>query len=594
MKKGLILMAMAFAGAATGIYGNEYKPVLPKADPTEKVIVLDITPEKGDSSDGMKLRVFDMLETLTALQGLANRENLEKVYLLGMPVRIFFLPESAEGQPVNSSKAGPGDPGREMLENGMIPYPKTYPKLDRSKEYPALAWMLKRYQDRVKGLVLIPTSNKEENVGARAAGVNACTFEGLLPVCDSVHDFIKNEGYDFPVRYDLRKMNNIEAFHWSLEKYIDAPDRSLQVIGYGPQGANPPIMNDYWVVNKVYCYFLCGIMRRDTEEDKKRHRKEIAVLSKLLNKKHYPKGTVNIGDSEGPHLIPDIQDLGYTVVCGHIPNASVTSSIPTDPSTFEPAPEAKALDVDPNGVYITFNGNDGDAIDFNIYIQYKNLLHDPAAKQGVPMAWKVNPYFIDLFPTWYAWHTRQYRDTVDLTISFNDGGCPKDPEGYVEWLRQLKHYIANSNGSLRIMNYFGPFRIRNCTRGIMKDVSQQTDLLYIFRAYQGFGKPPAWFVANDTVFSNQVGGAGQTPQSLADEIAKHINAAPAGRPIFFMARLGVDHERDLNARRGTIPFTMAKEIMDVLKADPSVKRKLYFVPPRDLAATVKANFKKVQ
>lgn len=572
------------AAASPACIAGQYEPLLPKASPVERVVVLDFKPEKNANDMGV---VRDALHTITCLQGLYNRDSDTKVYILGLPVRLFWYAESDKGQPLNGSVMGPGgDPTMAMIEDGMLPYPISYPKLDQSKKFPVLNILLKTCKDKIRGLALIPSGNGQPVTGAQTAGVNACVFEDILPVTDDVRRYIEAEGYDFPVIYDLREMDNVEALEWSIgQGYLDATGRARTVINYGATGANPPIMNDYWVACRVFGYFLSGKNEKEKNPaERKRREAEQAAVSLFLNENNYPKGTVNIGDSEGPHLIPTIQGSGYTVVCGHVPNASVTSGIPTDPSTFRPALPAESLAIDPNAAYISFSGNDGDAIDFNLYPQYKNLKNDPARNE-VPMSWKINPYFIDLFPTWFAWHTKNIPAEADLCISFNDGGAPKDEAGKNGWLNQLAHYTKNSNGSLKHMNYFGPFSAASCRYGVMKDIAEHTDIRYVFRAYQSFNTPPEWAVENGTIYSSIVGGSGDTPAELAEELAHWINETPREQPVFIMARIGVDPSNDRNARRGTVPFTMAMEVISHLEKNDTGGRPIRYLAPRDLAET---------
>ncbi len=247
---------------------------------------------------------------------------------------------------------------------------------------------------------------------------------------------------------------------------------------------------------------------------------------------------------------------------------------------MQPADEPAEIDVVADGLYLAFHGNDGDAIDFAYAVSLSSLLTDPARGE-LPMAIKVNPYWIDLFPTLYAWHTEQAGGPIDLVVSMNDGGAGNTAEGEAGWRRQLAHYLDHANGSLRIANYFGPF---DAGRGRVMGSFADLGINHVFRAYQGFrGQPMRWATRNGCVHSNMVGTANATPVETAEQVRQAVAQVPAGEPAFVLVRLGVDPDRDLNARRGSYAFTMAQEVIDALEAEPPVGRTIHLVPIRDLA-----------
>ena len=301
------------------VKGYSYTPVLPKTSPTDSVIVLDFGPLKESTL------FMPALHTITALQGLINRQSSTKILIKNLPIRVFRYPEK-DHKDFNGSIVGPGSPSDHWFEDGMIPYPVREPEIKQNSEHPMLLWMLQNYSHLVKGKTLFTFEYSPWGLGSAAAAVNSCTFEDYLPVSDRLNEWMENNGFQFEIKYDLQGKNNMEALKWSVNKYMDHPRRNNQWVYFY---SSPAIMNDYVVATGTFSYVLEG-REAKTELD------ELSLLSLVLNENNYPPGTVNIGHIEGPHIIQPAQGLGYTAVAGQIPNASVTSSIPTDPSSFCP------------------------------------------------------------------------------------------------------------------------------------------------------------------------------------------------------------------------------------------------------------------
>jgi len=565
----LLLALLLGASLSAPSLAADYQPILPKTGPTERVLVLDASVTKKNGNRGTI-----QFETLSSasLQGLINRDSTTKIFIKNLHTRIFMNPESDDLK----TGGGKGDAYALMLE--QIPYPQETVQLKETETYPVLLWLMENYADRVKGYTLVKQGWHHKDHGAIAAAINSCTFESLLPVTPHVRNYLRSKGFNKPVVYDLTEMDNATALDWSMEKYLHRPDVNRSVINYVD---NYYDMNDYFVAVKAYSFSLTGKGLKGVEDHE-----EPKLIGKLLNKDNFPLGTLVIGDSEGPHMITPMQKEGYQVICGHISNCSVTSSIPTNPQSFRPAAAGVAHPIDPNAAYISFSGNDGDAIDFGLYVGAKNLANDPMAGH-VPMSWKINPVFIDLFPTLYAWHTHQYPETVQLAASLNDGGAPHGEEGFAEWCQMFRHWIDHSNSSLRHFVYLGSY-------GVALNVEKffaSTGGHYTYRGYDsrpGFGRTQ-WKRLDGMVLSNLVGQAFHNPQQTAAEARKSITQFDTeGQPVFIMIRLGIDNSRHLNARRGTIPFTMAHEVQEALSADPNIQRKLIYLSPADLATTYKA------
>ncbi|MCH5377255.1 MAG: hypothetical protein JJ992_25105, partial [Planctomycetes bacterium] len=168
-----------------------------------------------------------------------------------------------------------------MLDDGLLPFPATTAKLDPGKKYPALSCLLSRYKAVPKGKVLCPEAGKSTS-GPRAAAVNACTFEDVLPLTDKLDAYVRGEGVELPLMADTRTMDEMAAFDWSVSRYMSHPKRNRQLLGFqGDIGRNTPIMVDYFVATGTFCYFLDTESINDPEP-------EDAKFGVLADAKHYP------------------------------------------------------------------------------------------------------------------------------------------------------------------------------------------------------------------------------------------------------------------------------------------------------------------
>ncbi|MFZ5830657.1 MAG: hypothetical protein ACOY3P_11245 [Planctomycetota bacterium] len=540
---------------------------LPKTGPTERILVLDVAKDKGGAESDAALMA------IACLQGLVNRQTSEKIYLKSFPIRIYDSPEK---------EAGPGDFYQHALDDGLIPYPAETPAVDTSKRYPVLSYLTKRFARLLQGKVRYSSFRD----GSKVAALNACTFDSLLPLTPELDRYLSAEGIALEQKADVRGMGYEAAFDWSMERYIDRAERNRQVIAFPSQGT--PAMCDYWVATHTFAYYLPRMKVSQLGGKKKT---EVAVpesiderYARLLDPKHYPLGVPNIGEVEGVGGIPRMQQLGYTCVCGEVPNASATSSIPLSAAEFQPAPKPKAQAIDADAVYISFHANDGDAIDW-VYLAYKNLRNDPASG-NVPMAWKINPYFIDLFPTLTAWFSRQHPEQIDLMFSMNDGGGPPAGPGREHWEKAYRSHFVRSEGAVQTALYFGPVK-----PAWPVTFFGDAGALYVVRGYQGRPDDNAtqWLLVDGTVTSDSTGMAGEGPEGLYRRIKDAIARSTSGQPQFIMGRLGIWNKpgapEPYNTRRGIFPASAAKVTIDLLESDPAIGRRLVFLPPRDLAAT---------
>jgi hypothetical protein len=398
----------------------------------------------------------EALASTACLQGLINRRGGEKVYLTGFPTRWLWDAESG----------GPGDAGRDILEQNLIPVPREERSEELSqppyagKKYPALLWLLDHYiKNRrvpLRGKIIAPAAVSPQVNMAICAAITASGFEDALFVSEAILPFLDEHGWGdarLPVVFDLRGKNNQEAARWVLDRYGFRHDlnKSLVILQDNVGDLCVPAWFDYIAATKTLAFYL-----RSGETGPEEDMYHDILVGPDIKNPRFPYGTLVIGGVENQRdCIQQMERMGYNPTYGHLPNASVTSALVTDPTTFRPADQPAALPVDPNGAYIAYNDVDGDALDFTLTM-FKNLLHDPASGQS-PMGYRVNPLLMDLFPTMFAWFTRFHPDTTDLVMSMNDASSPYTPEGEAFWRVRYKYYIEHCNGAINLLNHFNPW-----------------------------------------------------------------------------------------------------------------------------------------
>ena len=393
--------------------------------------------------------------------------------------------------------------------------------------------------------------------------MNVCTFEGALPLTEQLDDYAKAAGFEWPLMADTRGMDNEKAMDWSMARYMDDPRRNPSLVAYiGDIGSNAPTMNDYFVATYTFAYFLkTPTLREPHPLDR--------LYEAITDVKYYAQGTPHIGPLEGGKAIQRLQKLGHTPVVGFVSNVSVTSSIALQPETFVATPfEAQA--VDPNGLYMAWEvHDDGDAGDVMTNYMYASLRADPQTG-SFPAGIRINPYLIDWFPTQYRWFTAL--PNTDIVASMNDGGASYTEAGQAFWTQTYKNYMARSNGSLRIINYFGHQR---------EPFLSELNPSLVIAGYYGSSKGPQWNLFENPVRSAHVieWGPAQNGVEVYPFLEKKVrevlqDPANQGRPIFMMCR------------SKNVP-TQLKIDMERLQKEPFVNRKVYWLRPGNLGATVR-------
>jgi len=545
-----------------GESATPYKPLLPYTSPTEKILVVDLQQDKNNAGSGFYTEAEDVVYAASALQGLINRQSGTKVYLLNMPMRFYW----------NNEHGDLGNPQYMMLGDEFTPCPKEYVKLDAGKRFPALSWLVQNYSHLLKGMILAPhNASGYDHVGARNAAITACAFEDALYAPPIVEDYLRQEGVKLPVIANTRDMGRVEAFNWSVTRYLNDPKRCRNLVAFHDNSAQSgPAMVDYWVATRTFCFFLMP-----------REKKELELFPEILNESNYPAGTFVIGGPESVHAINPIQNQGYIAGYGPSPNVSVLSSFRVAPEKLTPPAAAKPLPIDPNGLYVALNCPDGDAIDFLYQSMLKSYHYSPSAG-AYPMGIKLSPYLYDLSPTVFAWYARQYPETANLITCLNDGHIPSTPAGTRAYQDIQKHYAANSNGNLQIANFFG-----TSAHGV-SDIATLRDIGYRDVMVGVSGRRdeiiPEWCVKDGVIFYYQVGFAWHEAEQVAEDIIRNGRMFPPGTPAFVAARAV--------SKNGDLAVTEMFETVKALQKMDTQGRNLYLVTPHVLSATAHAWFGK--
>ena len=565
-----------------------YEPWLPKAqkEPTQ-IIILNLNDDlkKG----GKNQHTLSILYAAHILQGIINRQTTEKIFFKHTRIRKFD----------DVSDMGHGDPMQIMLDEGLLPYPHLNPPVNKQLEFPVLSYLFENYGNLLKGKVFAGSPGDDTTMGARCAAINAATFADLLYVPPKIDAYLKVNHralYNkLELRYDLSKMDNAAAAKFTIAHFLNDKRRNSKVVNYHADG-NPPTMVDYFIATYSICFFL-EMKRKD----------EVPLLAQIMNKKYYPHGVPAIGPVEGGHAIQPLKELGYLAITGYAANASVTSAIRTDISTFRPPEPPKVLPIDANVAYISFNAPDGDSIDWMTHLVFANLRNDPA-RGKIPIAIRITPALIDISPTLYAWYTRQYPELLDLIFCMYDGGKPATQDGVDYWRDSHIHYLENCNGSLIGVNTFGG-SISSTVQAFHSIIGKNIRMHYGIFKYQGDvgnSKMSYFVMDNYNVYSDQLGhnspAKGYTPRTTADYFKDAINNSKPGAPCVLIAKITDDNDpvypewahprsKVVFAHEGHFMQTTGEKIYKMLldyQEKGMIKRTIKLVPARDLAATYKA------
>ncbi len=435
------------------------------------------------------------------------------------------------------------------------------PTREAARRFPALDWLLREHGPLLRGAILTPPRTREHE-GSIAAATTACAFEDAMALTPELAEALRADGWDLPVLGDTRGLDNLAALRWTLGRYAHDLRRCTRLMGF-THGGRPTYMVDYWVATRSLCFYLDA-----------RLADEAASFAEILRPDIVPPGTILYGDVEGTYARRVTQQLGYTVSAGDLCNLSVTSSIPSDPAKLRRPSAPCAAPLDPDAVYVSWNGFDGDCpigVGAFGFLALREAPPDADAPFGI---W-FHPHMLDLFPTMAQWWSERGHGQLDIVASLNDGGvAPWTEAGRTGWRESYRSVLQRANGLFQVFNVF-----YETEDNVQEVLAGPLDWPFVILGYNCEHYLPEegatrWKLLGNTVYCNQGCRGGGT--AGANAIRAAIAGTHAGTPAFVMAKQWGPHGRFLES---------ATEAMRALQADPPPGRRLVFLPPRDLAAT---------
>ena len=376
---------------------EQFTHLFPKTCPCNEILAVDVERERSYHSWIAK----DALMAISCIQGLVNREESKKIYLINYPNEHDWDIYPSDQQALE--------------QEGFFPVPHSYAKLDNTKTFPALDFLLKEYHHKIKGVVLCPPLTELVCDGAIMAAVTACAQLSAIPVSQHMHLLIKEAGYDFPVLDDTRNLKtNIEAFDWSYENYFNDKVNPMY-IGHHSITAFGGRLEDQFT--SIYDYFMATCpfvfcLNGNYPEER-------AKLNQILNESNYPLSTPVLGlpvdEGEG---LETIEEIGYYFVIANVHNFSCTSAFPSDLSLVPKLPEPKVYELDQNDVALSFYVTDGDSLAFPAFHHYHDMVDTP--KSDVPIGWSFNPLTFTLYPSMFYWRWQYRTDIYEPVLDWND------------------------------------------------------------------------------------------------------------------------------------------------------------------------------
>jgi hypothetical protein len=543
-----------------------YTPQLPKTPAATSITIVDLYNDWWDEPD-QSAKSGEALEAIIAsyvIQGIVNRTSSNKIYFTHNPDNeIFSWLNVHQDTPANG---GPVDIN--YLNDGLLPVPQTNAVLNTSIKYPALKYLLTNYGSYIKGKVnyqTLSTLTSDGNYGSSvfSAVITACAQEDAVPVTAGLNSWLQTEGISLVQKQDTTGYATITAIYdWAYNTYFANTTRKL--IGVGKELWSVPGLIDYFVSSKAFVVAL----RSDIPNEQTR-------LQTLLGQ--YPAGTMLFGrpQDEGQFL-SYIESKGHYFVVEGVPNLSVHSSFPSDSLIIRPAkaPTA-AASIDPNGLYVSFQTTDGDAVNFSAKWLYNTMHRESAYVGQVPVGLTINPHYLDFFPQLLKWYSNQHHnDAVEVVAHYHDGNFPGTAAGQAAYTSRALDYKNNTN------NLFNGAAIFN--------IPQADALPFYWQeiGYQGGtdGNDVSWNLTNNgqTARTNLTGTTqgGATSQEMYNAAKYVSDRTQVGQPAFMIVAGGAGFSIDI--------FQRIAGAKNLLNASPPGGRTVYFMRPSDVAATWRA------
>ena len=423
---------------------------LPKVKvPTRSLVVADL---KKDKMDGQI--------AACVLQGIVNRDSEEKIYVYNTKCadnggnwqefsKINFPPRPTP--PPKPPKGVFPWPPPERPEWKPWKRPDNWPDLqvyiaDRwlpelysdipqeiitpvnDEDYPVFLALLKRYKDKVKGIIIFDHDLPDATI--EAATTIAGQTDGIV-VSPELAEKISD--YGFEVIEDLRKYSfksNPECLKFLYENYFANANHAVQFT-WSHMDLSPKSWGaankDYVVANRLFTYYL-DIHNRD----------ELQYYDFILSQ--YPYGTPVLGWTD--ELVADayFARLGYFMIPYiSVENLTVASSFPSvklDKPSFEKLPLEK------DAVYIAFHVADGDNLLHSLVYEPHTIMTSENFGK-VPATWVLNPIMADIAPRALLWHRKKLLEAgQEPAAMLADGYASSEKyEGFKFYCDFVSHYM---------------------------------------------------------------------------------------------------------------------------------------------------------
>lgn len=496
--------------------------------PTESLVVVDL------QNDPVESQV-----ACIGLQGIINRDSVEKLYVKNSRCK------DNHGGWMTGDKKAQAQMGQFWLDEIFTDIPQQEIALNTEEKYPALAALVEKYKDSIKGVIIYDYDLVEATI--EAATTIAGQTDGLI-VSPDVYESLA--AYNFPVIEDLRGKfkDNFECVDWLLENYWENANHDVaftwshMTLDYPESwgAAN----KDYVVANRLFTYFL----------DIRVH-EECAYYETVV--KRYPAGTPIMGWTDELKADKLFADYGYVMVPFiSVENMTIQSSFPA----IQGKPiEPEVYDVEPGQVNIAFMISDGDnLLHTMIYMPY--TISNSENFGAVPITWIINPGISDLAPRVYDWYRSKFDVTnQEMGAMMGDGSPNSDRyEGFSFYCAWAKHYIDQAGVLTMKQMIDGESVAWNVQPYCLEGGYAGTD-------WRGIGP-------KELHFDNNTLHVGTTNERNLEKI---IDATPADEPLFLSVMIGCAH-MDVTS--------YAKQIQERLLARND-GRKYEFMKTADLAAT---------
>lgn len=548
-----------------------YRPVLPVTAPAEKFLVINLDQDLPDEV-GVHSEAADVYVALTAIQGIVNRTGRVKVFFTGAPSTWDW--KNLKNREQRMIDAG--------VYRGLVVLET--PPLDAAKKYPALSYLTAKYKHLIRGSIRFRSTevfakNWEAAAqweGQLAAAVTAAGIEDAVPVTAAVEAYLRKDAHEFRTIADVTTLTTrAAAFDWAYERYF-TPETNRRFVGFSQIGIQSTAADfDYFIACRAFVISLDPGVAAEKER-----------FRELLSPRNYPmQGTPTLGEVwNEKEYISVVEELGHVGTIMSVPNLSATSGLNHDPALIPAGPPPKALPLDKDGMYLAYTHSDGDAMYTTTNWMWPGQTDfggaDPADWPKVKTGMDINPFWRDLNPAYFRWWASKVGDNFSLQFSMSDGGAVGMPATFVgqECYEAIyRYYFDTTNGSVHGLRHFygkGP-----------ESVYARIDPYFVLNDWWGwpdFGGQDFKRVKGTNVVYDYLKGPKPhsqpaVPAELADSVRLIASKCPPGTPCFAVVKTGSQEQ-----------YGKMDEAVTLLGESPPAGRKMYFLTPRDLAATWKA------